>query len=239
MFRALLGIGQQFGLEGHVLGRRGAPGTGAGDRADGDLAVAQSHEDFRGRADQLEARKVQIVQERRGVGAAQGPVEGERLELERGREPVAGHHLEDVAGGDVRLGSLDDLAVGLRADRRGPRIGSRRGRRAFGGRVERARQVGRHGQQAGLRRRVRLIRRRRRGSDGGDQDDFLGDGVEDGDDRGADHHGVRQSQRVGVDIRQPLDQPHHVIAQRPEQPRRHRRQSGRQVQTVGRHQVAQ
>ena len=53
----LLRVGEQLLLERLVLLGRGAARPGAGDRADGDLAVAQAHQDLRARAHQLEVRR--------------------------------------------------------------------------------------------------------------------------------------------------------------------------------------
>ena len=55
-----LGVGAQFGLQGLVLLRRGAPWPGSGDGADGDLAISQAHQDLRRRARQLEVAEVQV-----------------------------------------------------------------------------------------------------------------------------------------------------------------------------------
>ena len=54
------------------------------------------------------------------------------------------------------------------------------------------------------------------------------DAVDDEDDRGADHQRVGQAERVRVDVRQALDQAHHVVAEVAEQAGGHRRQLGRQ-----------
>src|SRR6185437_11598101 len=101
---------------GVFLGRRAA-GAGPGDGPDGDLVVAQADQDLGRGARQLEVAEVQIEQERRRVGPAQRTVEGERVAGERRAQPVAWHDLEDVAGADVVLRLLDDLAVALAADR--------------------------------------------------------------------------------------------------------------------------
>ncbi len=112
-----LGIGLELFLQGGVLLRRGAAGAGAGDGADGDLAVAQAHQDLGARTDELEAGEVQVEQEGRGVRAPQGTVEGEGIVGERRAEAMAGHHLEDIAGADVVLGPVHDGPVVLPADR--------------------------------------------------------------------------------------------------------------------------
>ena len=63
----LLRIGQQFRLQSLILGRRLAARAGAGDGADGDLAVPQANQDFGAGADQLEVAEVQKEHEGRGV----------------------------------------------------------------------------------------------------------------------------------------------------------------------------
>ena len=107
MLGALLRIGQQVGGERLVLGRRCAAPARAGDRADGDLAVAQPHQDLRARADDREAAEIEEEQEGRGVEPAQRAVEGEGRQLEGQLEALGRHDLEDVAGEDVFLGPLD------------------------------------------------------------------------------------------------------------------------------------
>ncbi len=67
----------------------------------------------------------------------------------------------------------------------------------------------------------------------------MADGVEDGDQRGAGQHGIRQVQRVGIGLTQRLQQADHVIAERPEQAGGHGRQVLRQVKAAGRHQTPQ
>ena len=72
---ALLGIGEQhFGLSAWSSASVGATAARAGDRADGDLAVAHAHEDLGARADEGEGAEIEVEEERRGVecGAARG-----------------------------------------------------------------------------------------------------------------------------------------------------------------------
>ena len=103
MLGPFLRVGQQFGFQRLVfLVRRAAP-AGAGERADGDLAVAQPHQDFRAAADHGEAAEIEEEQERRRVDPPQRAIQRERRQRERHREALAGHHLEHVAGGDVFL----------------------------------------------------------------------------------------------------------------------------------------
>ena len=86
---ALLGIGQQLVRQRLVLGRRRAAPAGAGERADGDRAVAQPHQDLRARADQREVAEVEEEQERRGVEPAQRAVERERRQRETAARSAA------------------------------------------------------------------------------------------------------------------------------------------------------
>ena len=71
---------------------------------DGDLAVAQAHQDLRARADELEAAEIEEEQERRGIEPAQRAVEREGRQRERRGEALRRHDLEDIAGADVVLG---------------------------------------------------------------------------------------------------------------------------------------
>ncbi len=79
---ALLGVGQQLGLERRVLGRGRAARPGAGDRADGDHAVLDPHQDLGAGADHLEAAEVEVEHVGRGVGAPQRAVEREGRQVE-------------------------------------------------------------------------------------------------------------------------------------------------------------
>ena len=63
MLGALLGIGEQaFAIFG-ILGAGPAARTRAGDRANGDLAIANAHQYFGRRADQRKARQVEEIEE--------------------------------------------------------------------------------------------------------------------------------------------------------------------------------
>jgi hypothetical protein len=61
---------------------------------------------------------------------------------------------------------------------------------------------------------------------GGDQDDLLGDGVEHRHDGGARQDGVREVERIGIDARQTLGEPDHVIAHDAKDAAGHGRQAG-------------
>ena len=172
----------------------------------------------------MEAVQVQEEQERRRVGPAKRPVQRERRRVEGRAETVAGHDLEDVAGGDVVLGLGDHVGIVGAADRRGEvHRPPRRARRVVG---QRTVQVGHHrldprpGGGIGVLGRNTGLRAHRRG-----QDDLLGDSVEDGDDLRAGHDPVRQAQRVVVDVGQALDQADQIVTQGAEHAGGHGRQT--------------
>ena len=83
---ALLAVGQQFGFERAVLVAGLSARASAGDRPDGDLAIAHPHQDLRRRADHRELGKIEVEQERRGVDAAQRAIERERRQRRTGRK---------------------------------------------------------------------------------------------------------------------------------------------------------
>jgi len=146
---------------------------------------------------------------------------------------MAGHDLEDVAGADVGLGALDDLAIGAAADRRGQLSGPGRfERRAAGG--QGAGEIGRHGRNARTGGLIGCSRRPTVWTHGRHQQGFLGDGIEHGHDRRSDQNRVRQVERVRIDVRQAFGQPDHVVAEDPEETSGHRGQAGRQGDARGR-----
>src|SRR3546814_2832413 len=65
MLGAFLGIGEQAVAILDILGAGAAARAGAGDRTDGDLAVADPDENLGRRADQREARQVEKIEEDR------------------------------------------------------------------------------------------------------------------------------------------------------------------------------
>ena len=229
MLGALLGVGEELGLECEVLGRRGAARAGAGDRADGHGVALDPHQDLGAGADHLEAAEVEVEHVGAGVGAPQRAVEREGRQVEALRPALRGHDLEDVAGADVVLGPLDHLEVA--------RVGGVRHRLAgrevaevaagLGGRaVEVAHRV--HHPLGGLG--VGGARVEAGAGPGRAHHRHLAlDPVHHQHDRGPQHQRVGQAERVGVDVGQMLDQPHHVVAEIAEEPRGHRRQFGRQV----------
>ena len=98
-----------------VLVRRRAARPGAGDRADGDRAVAHAHQDFRAGAGDRKAAEIEEVEEGRGIDPPQRAIERERRQLEGRLEALRQHHLEDVAGGDVFLRRAHHAFVFARA----------------------------------------------------------------------------------------------------------------------------
>ena len=111
MLRALLRIGEQCGRQRLIFGFVGAAPRRAGNRADGDVAVAHAHQNFRARADQRKAAEIEMEQERRRVQPPQRAVERERRQRERRGEALRQHDLEDVAGLDVLLGLGDHAEI--------------------------------------------------------------------------------------------------------------------------------
>ena len=101
-----LGIGEQFLLQGAVLGLGGAATTGAGDGADGDHPVLQPGEDLRRGADDMEVPQVHVMHVGRGVEATQGAVEVDGPGLEGDGQALGQDHLHAVAGQDVVLDAL-------------------------------------------------------------------------------------------------------------------------------------
>jgi len=150
---------------------------------------------------------------------------------------VAGHHLEDVPGGDVGLRPIDDGPVVLAAHRGGEAVGLRA--RPAGWRGRGGDQVEAYGLQAGAGGGPGPLRRQRRGPHSGRQQNLLGDAVEHRHHGGADHHRIWQAHGVRVDLGQALDEPHHIVAQGAEDAGRHGRQARGQIKPRSSHKVAQ
>ena len=85
----LLRIGQQLPLQRLVLLGRRAPAAGAGERADGHHAVAQTHQDLRAGADDGEAAEIEEEQEGRRVDPPQRAVQRERAAARTAPRSVA------------------------------------------------------------------------------------------------------------------------------------------------------
>ena len=114
MLGALLGIGQQLIGERLILFGRCPAWPCAGNRPDGDLAVANPDQNLGARSDHGEAAEIQIIEEGGGIDPAQRPIKREGGERERRLEALAQHHLKDVAGGNVVLGAFDLCHISLR-----------------------------------------------------------------------------------------------------------------------------
>jgi len=97
----LLGVGEEFDLQGRVLGGGRAPGPGAGDRVGHRPAFGHRDQGLRAGADDVEALQAQQIQIRTGIRPAQHPVDVEGIDWARGLEPLAGHDLEHLPGPDL------------------------------------------------------------------------------------------------------------------------------------------
>ena len=84
-----------------------AAAAGAGQRADGHLAVDHPDHDLRRTAHQRDARRADVEHERAGVDHPQRAVDLERMRPDRHLQPLAEDDLEDVAGPDVLDALLD------------------------------------------------------------------------------------------------------------------------------------
>ena len=107
MFGPFLGIGHQFLRQLLVFGGGLAARAGAGDRTDGDLAIAQANQDFRAGANNGKARHGEIIKKGRGVQSPERPVKRKRRQGECAAEALAGHHLKHIARRDIFLGARD------------------------------------------------------------------------------------------------------------------------------------
>ena len=117
----LLGIGQQLGLQGGVLGRCRPAGLGSGDRV-GDRDVALDRDQrLRAGADDVEAVQPEQVHVGARVDQPQHPVDVQRVGGGVHLEPLADHDLERLAGLDLlhrrRDRRLELLRGALAADR--------------------------------------------------------------------------------------------------------------------------
>ncbi len=210
---ALLGIGEQLGLEVLVFLRRRTAADGAGERTDRHLAVAHAHQDLGARAHERERAEVEMEQERRRVRAAQRAIEGERGQREGRGEALADDDLEHVARGDVFLGARD---LGEELVLRGVRHRLGRRERVVGGdaRMRHRLVEPRHNAfETGDGCRISRVGRERRVRPHGRDDDHLVlHAVEhDGDGR-AHEDAVGHAEAVGRHVRQVLGKPHHVVA---------------------------
>ena len=113
MLGQFLLIGQQVRLVGAVLVGRGAARAGAGDGADGHLALADADQDLGGCAHDLKAAHVEEEHEGRRVRAPQAAIQREGRQREVDGPALRGHHLEDVARADVVLGPFHSRDIAL------------------------------------------------------------------------------------------------------------------------------
>ena len=205
----LLRVGQQVGGELAVLRRRRAARPGAGDRADGHLAVAQPHQDLRARADDGEVAEIEEEQEGRGVEPAQRAVEREGRQVEGHARSAGDSTTWKMSPARMYSFARSTMAWNSLAAScwRSAPAGGRRGTRlapvaAARGRNRRPRR--RAARRPGRRRRAR--RRWACGPDRRDHGDHILDGVEDRDDRRPQEHARRAGRarpgcrRAGVSI---------------------------------------
>ena len=118
MFGPFLGIGEQAFPVRLVFGCIFAARTGAGDRPDGDLAIARADQDFRAGTGQRKAGQVEKKQEGRRVDPAQGAIKLDRGQGEGRGETLRQHHLEDVTGLDIIFCAQHHLAIFFGGDLR-------------------------------------------------------------------------------------------------------------------------
>ena len=131
VLRHVLGVVAQLGLESDVLVVRAAPATGAGERTIDDslapgLVRLDADEDLGARPDELRPLALQVEHIRRRVDHPQRPVHVERVHLAGQLEPLAGHDLKRVAGGDVTLDRFHGSLISAFAEAAGRQ--RRRGR---------------------------------------------------------------------------------------------------------------
>ena len=88
MFGAFLLVGEQVGGQCRILVRRGAALAGASDRAHGDRAILEPHQDLGRGTDDVKILEVEIEHVRRWIERAQRPVERQRRRLEGLAHPL-------------------------------------------------------------------------------------------------------------------------------------------------------
>ena len=211
MLGALLGIRAQLLGERHVLGGGRPALAGAGDRARLDAAPLGPHQALRAARDQRDRPEVEVAQVGAGVDRPERPVDRERVHAQVGRQALAGHHLEDVAGMDVAHRLRDRVAEGL-----GREVA--REVHALPGPV--ARHAGERAAQALERRVDEGLRPGAIGvvadDRGGDDEGLAPQVVEHHDHLGLDEAQVRDPQLVGVRVGQALVEPHQVVGRVPD-----------------------
>ena len=240
MFGALFRVGQQFGRERLVFAWCAAAPPRAGDRADGHGLVPEPDQDFGAGADDLEHLEIEITQERCRIHPPQGPVKRERRQAERGVETLRQHDLKDIACTDIILGGVNHRRIALR---RCVREASRRGQAGhiqLRIKLKRCIERGNHGIDP-FARRLMCSPCADAGSraDGCNHRNFVLHRIEDHHDRRPDEDGIGKADPCGLARRQPLHQPHHVIAEIAEQPRSHRQINVAGLEAASRDQAPQ
>jgi hypothetical protein len=234
----LLGVGQQLCGQFLVAGRGRAALAGAGDGANGHLAILHPHQDFRARSGDGEVAEIEEIHVGAGIGPAQGAVERRGGQGELGFEALAQHHLEDIPGGDVvlGLGYHAEIFVFRRVAGYGDGFEIGQGRRGRQGATQPADGVIYTGLGS-------LI-----GLPGGNawayidrsgQVELILERVEDGQQRRPHQRRLGQLQMIWIAVGQHFHVADHLIAQETVDARRLRRQTGRHVDLAVGHQVAQ
>ena len=113
MLGALLWICEKFDFESLIGFAVLSPGSRTRDGSQVDLAVLEPNQRLRRRSNQYEFLAAYEEQVGARIDGAQLPIDRERIDLERQRELLSEHDLEDVTGLDVLLPALDDLVVVL------------------------------------------------------------------------------------------------------------------------------
>jgi hypothetical protein len=199
---------------------------------------ADADQNLGARSHQREARKVEEIEERRGVHPPQRAVERQRGEGEGAGEALGQHHLEDVACEDVVLGAQGHRLVIVGRDD-GGEIGQAVGHRIGGGR--------RHGLTELAEGRVNPLARAFNGGgriarfpDRRDREERVGEAIEHQDDRGPHEQHVGQIERAVGRTGQGFDQPNGLVTEIADKARERGRQTVRhRVDAAGRRQRAQ
>ena len=240
MLRPLFRIGKELLLERLVFVRGCAARPGAGDRPDGDGAVAHADQDLGARARDGEAAVVEIIEERCRVHPAQRAVERKRRQRKRRLETLREHDLEDVAGENVIFGASNHRLEFFRRRVRFRRDMELAAVIIRGLLVERLVEIVDHGGEAvDCSRKRELCRSAGLGPNGSDDRQRVLESVEYHDETRADQDAIGNADRVRPGRRQLLQEPHDVVAEITEQAGRHRGQSLRKLDPAFREQGAQ
>ena len=233
-------VGQQISLMRAVLFGRGATGAGPGDGADRDLVIKDADQNFGAGTDHLKPAEIEIEHEGRRVGAPQTAVQRKGRLAERLGPALRRDDLKDITCADIFLRLFNNLVIAFsREIRHGRRIfmGLAQGAAGLGqGAVKVAHSIHHPLGRLGI---SRPRRQARIGPGRCHHGHIPLDPIQHRHDRGPQHQRIRQTQRIGIHIRQMLDQADHVIAQIAEQPRAGGRQVIGQVDPAGSDQRAQ